>query len=48
MALSDDKKNKPIRNPILAAGGERGGWLAKIAPGVRKLAGSSRLHRSDA
>ena len=37
MALSDDKKNKPIRNPILAAGGERGGWLAKIAPGVRKL-----------
>ncbi len=37
MALSDDKKNKPIRNPTLAAGGERGGWLAKIAPGVHKL-----------
>ena len=37
MALTDDKKNKPIRNPALPAGRERGGWLAKFAPGVRKL-----------
>jgi len=37
MALSDDKRNKPIRNPPPPAHRERGGWLAKIAPGVRKL-----------
>ena len=37
MALADDKRNKPVRNPPPAAGRERGGWLAKIAPGVRKL-----------
>ena len=37
MALTDDKKAKPPRNPALTAGRERGGWLAKIAPGVRKL-----------
>jgi acetyl-CoA carboxylase carboxyl transferase subunit beta len=37
MALADDKRNKPIRNPPPPAGRERGGWLAKIAPGVRKL-----------
>ncbi|HEY2709642.1 MAG TPA: acetyl-CoA carboxylase carboxyltransferase subunit beta [Caulobacteraceae bacterium] len=36
MALADDKRNAPIRNPP-AAGRERGGWLAKIAPGVHKL-----------
>ncbi len=36
MALTDDKKAKPIRVPP-PAGRERGGWLAKIAPGVRKL-----------
>jgi len=36
MALTDDKKNKPLRPPAPAAR-ERGGWLAKIAPGVRKL-----------
>ena len=36
MALTDDKRNKPIRNPA-PANRERGGWLAKIAPGVRKL-----------
>src|SRR5438477_9111732 len=37
MALADDKRNKPIRNPAVSQGRERGGWLAKIAPGVRKL-----------
>src|SRR5579872_6757152 len=37
MALADDKRNKPVRNPAPAANRERGGWLAKIAPGVRKL-----------
>jgi acetyl-CoA carboxylase carboxyl transferase subunit beta len=37
MALADDKRNKPVRNPPITAGRERGGWLAKIAPGVRKL-----------
>ncbi|HEY5107170.1 MAG TPA: acetyl-CoA carboxylase carboxyltransferase subunit beta [Caulobacteraceae bacterium] len=36
MALTDDKRSKPIRNPA-PANRERGGWLAKIAPGVRKL-----------
>ncbi|MBA3812467.1 MAG: acetyl-CoA carboxylase carboxyl transferase subunit beta [Caulobacteraceae bacterium] len=36
MALADDKKNKPLRNPA-SPNRERGGWLAKIAPGVRKL-----------
>jgi acetyl-CoA carboxylase carboxyl transferase subunit beta len=33
MALTDDKKNRPPTPPPR----ERGGWLAKIAPGVRKL-----------
>ncbi|MEO8926319.1 MAG: acetyl-CoA carboxylase carboxyltransferase subunit beta [Caulobacteraceae bacterium] len=37
MALTDDKKNKPLRETPPPAGRERGGWLAKIAPGVRKL-----------
>jgi acetyl-CoA carboxylase carboxyl transferase subunit beta len=37
MALADDKRNKPVRNPPAPANRERGGWLAKIAPGVRKL-----------
>ena len=37
MALADDKRNRPVRNPPPPAGRERGGWLAKIAPGVRKL-----------
>lgn len=36
MALADDKRNRP-RNPPPTTGRERGGWLAKIAPGVRKL-----------
>ncbi|MBS0410243.1 MAG: acetyl-CoA carboxylase carboxyl transferase subunit beta [Proteobacteria bacterium] len=36
MALADDKRNKPVRPPQ-PANRERGGWLAKIAPGVRKL-----------
>ncbi|MHB8530194.1 MAG: acetyl-CoA carboxylase carboxyltransferase subunit beta [Caulobacteraceae bacterium] len=36
MALADDKRSKPVRNPP-PAHRERGGWLAKIAPGVRKL-----------
>jgi len=36
MALTDDKKSKPARPPP-SANRERGGWLAKIAPGVRKL-----------
>jgi acetyl-CoA carboxylase carboxyl transferase subunit beta len=36
MALADDKSKKPQR-PAPAANRERGGWLAKIAPGVRKL-----------
>src|SRR5271156_3446563 len=37
MALADDKRNKPPRTPPPTIGRERGGWLAKIAPGVRKL-----------
>ncbi|MGI9169017.1 MAG: acetyl-CoA carboxylase carboxyltransferase subunit beta [Caulobacteraceae bacterium] len=37
MALTDDKKTKPPREAAPPAGRERGGWLAKIAPGVRKL-----------
>ncbi len=37
MALADDKRNRPVRNPPATTGRERGGWLAKIAPGVRKL-----------
>src|SRR5258708_7130649 len=37
MALADDKRNKPVRNPAQGPNRERGGWLAKIAPGVRKL-----------
>jgi acetyl-CoA carboxylase carboxyl transferase subunit beta len=37
MALAEDKRNKPVRNPPATTGRERGGWLAKIAPGVRKL-----------
>jgi acetyl-CoA carboxylase carboxyl transferase subunit beta len=37
MALADDKPNRPGRSPAPPAGRERGGWLAKIAPGVRKL-----------
>jgi len=37
MALADDKRNKPVRNPAPPLGKERGGWLAKIAPGVHKL-----------
>jgi acetyl-CoA carboxylase carboxyl transferase subunit beta len=37
MALADDKRNRPVRNPPPPPGRERGGWLAKIAPGVRKL-----------
>ncbi|MGH7022416.1 MAG: acetyl-CoA carboxylase carboxyltransferase subunit beta [Caulobacteraceae bacterium] len=37
MALTDDKKKRPLRNPAPPVGRERGGWLAKIAPGVRKL-----------
>ncbi len=36
MALADDKRSKPPRGP-LPAPRERVGWLAKIAPGVRKL-----------
>jgi acetyl-CoA carboxylase carboxyl transferase subunit beta len=37
MALTDDKKKGPLRTPATPVGRERGGWLAKIAPGVRKL-----------
>ena len=37
MALADDKRNTPVRNPAVPANRERGGWLAKIAPGVHKL-----------
>ena len=37
MALADDKRNRPIRNPAPPMAKERGGWLAKIAPGVHKL-----------
>jgi len=36
MALADDKRKKP-GPPAPIAGRERGGWLAKFAPGVRKL-----------
>lgn len=37
MALADDKRNRPVRNPPPPANRERGGWLARIAPGVHKL-----------
>ena len=37
MALADDKRNKPVRNAAPPSGRERGGWLAKFAPGVHKL-----------
>ncbi|HEY3798974.1 MAG TPA: acetyl-CoA carboxylase carboxyltransferase subunit beta [Caulobacteraceae bacterium] len=38
MALADDKRNRPpLRSPAPPAGRERGGWLAKFAPGVSKL-----------
>jgi acetyl-CoA carboxylase carboxyl transferase subunit beta len=37
MALADDKRNRRVRNPAPPQTRERGGWLAKIAPGVRKL-----------
>src|SRR5579871_2486337 len=37
MALADDKRNRPVRNPAPPQARERGGWLAKIAPGVSKL-----------
>jgi acetyl-CoA carboxylase carboxyl transferase subunit beta len=37
MALTDDKKKRPPRTPAPPVARERGGWLAKIAPGVRKL-----------
>ncbi|MGH7010563.1 MAG: acetyl-CoA carboxylase carboxyltransferase subunit beta [Caulobacteraceae bacterium] len=36
MALADDKRSKPTGGPAPAQR-ERGGWLAKIAPGVRRL-----------
>jgi acetyl-CoA carboxylase carboxyl transferase subunit beta len=39
MALADDKRNRPIRNPPSAQPRERVGWLAKFAPGVRNLVG---------
>jgi acetyl-CoA carboxylase carboxyl transferase subunit beta len=37
MALAEDKRKKPVRNPAPPAARERGGWFAKIAPGVHKL-----------
>ncbi len=37
MALAEDKRNRPVRNPAPPTNRERVGWLAKIAPGVRKL-----------
>ena len=37
MALTDDKKSRPARGTVAPATGQRGGWFAKIAPGVRKL-----------
>ena len=37
MALTDDKKKRTPRTPAPPVSRERGGWLAKIAPGVRKL-----------
>ena len=37
MALTDDKKKGPPRAVAPPVGRERGGWLAKFAPGVRKL-----------
>lgn len=36
MALADDKSKRPQR-PTPPPNRERGGWLARIAPGVRKL-----------
>ena len=47
MALADDKRNKPVRNPPITAGRERGGWLAKIAPGVRKLVTNNKRDTPD-
>jgi len=41
MALADDKRKEPIRNPA-PAGRERVGWLSKIAPGVRNLVSSKK------
>ncbi len=41
MALTDDKKKRPARPPASAVSRERGGWLAKIAPGVRKFVSRS-------
>jgi acetyl-CoA carboxylase carboxyl transferase subunit beta len=41
MALAEDKRNKPVRT-VPPANRERGGWLAKIAPGVRKLVANKR------
>ncbi len=41
MALTDDKKNRPIRSAAPPPDRARGGWLAKIAPGVRKLVSRS-------
>jgi acetyl-CoA carboxylase carboxyl transferase subunit beta len=37
MALADDKNDRPLRNQTPPASRERGGWFARIAPGVRKL-----------
>src|SRR3984957_12197911 len=37
MALADDKRNKPVRTTPPPASRERGGWLAKIGPGGRRL-----------
>jgi acetyl-CoA carboxylase carboxyl transferase subunit beta len=37
MALADDKRNKPAPTAPPTTGRDRGGWLAKIAPGVHKL-----------
>jgi acetyl-CoA carboxylase carboxyl transferase subunit beta len=37
MALAEDKRNRPVRNPAAPANRERGGWLSKFAPGVRRL-----------
>ena len=37
MALADDKRNSPSGSDPTKPARERGGWLAKIAPGVRKL-----------
>ena len=42
MALADDKRSTPVRNPAATHRRAWRRWLAKIAPGVRKLVNLAR------